>query len=105
MESITLPPKKEIYERLYSLGWKHFLNTTKIHKDLGFKHKDPEKIVNFVKITVQEYNEKYAKPSPRKYKKYSTNPLTEKDRAAIIAALFKFHPEIINYLKEKESIT
>ena len=99
-----MPPQKEIYDRLYNLGWKHFLKTTKLHKDLGFKNKSPDEIINFVKITVQEYNEKYAKPSPGKYKKYSTELLTEKDRAAIIAALFKYHPEILHYLEEKKSI-
>jgi hypothetical protein len=105
MQPITLPPKKVIYERLYNLGWEHFLKTTKFHKDLGFKNKSPDEIINFVKVTIHEYNEKYAQPFPHKYKKYSTNLLTEKDRAAILAALFKYHPEVISYLKEKESIT
>jgi len=104
MQAITLPPKKEIYERLYNLGWEHFLKTTKFHKQLDFKHEHPDQIVLYIGLAIKKYNEKYAQSSPRTYKKYSTQPLTEKDRAAIIAALFKFHPEIIVYLKEKESI-
>ncbi|HLJ31030.1 MAG TPA: hypothetical protein VKU36_01205 [Candidatus Babeliales bacterium] len=104
MQPITLPPKKVIYDRLYSLGWKDFLKKTKLHKDLGFKNQHPDKTIAHVEFTIKKYNAKYARPSSRQHKKYSTKRLTEKDRAAIIAALFKYHPEIVHYIDKNSSI-
>ena len=104
MDPITLAPKKEIYEHLYNLGWQHFLKKTKIHKGLVFKHECPDQIVQYIKITIQDYNENHAIAFPKKYKNYSTAPLTDNDQLNIIAAIFKNHPHVIIFLKKNNSL-
>ena len=103
MHQITLPPKKEIYERLYNLGWKHFLKKTKIHKHLGFKYEYPGRIVRYIKSTIQNYNKNYATSPSCNYKLYSTVSLTQRDQITIITTLFKNHPQIIAFLEENDA--
>lgn len=105
MHSVTLPPKKIIYERFYNLGWKHFLKKTKIHKTLGFKHEYAGPIVRKIGSAIKIYNEKYAESSPVKYKKYSTKPLTAQDQKDMVFALFKYLPEVIAFVEDNDVLS
>lgn len=92
METITLPEQKIIAQRLRNIGLDHFVEKTKIDKQLGGQERYPLGVGVAVECALYDYNE------------YLENPqmafMMQMNKPTIIKAILQDHPQAIESLKK-----
>lgn len=92
METVKLPSQKEIANRLGKLGMDHFVEKTKIDKQLGDQIRHPLGVPLAVECALYDYNEYLKQPM--------IDNLMQMRKPEIIKAILHDHPEAIESLKK-----
>jgi len=85
---VVLPSQQELSSRLCSMGLNHFVEKTRIDKQLGGQQRHPLGVATAVELALYDYDQLY------RTKMQMFKPM-------IVKAFLQEHPQAIDYLKQQ----